>query len=248
MVKSNIIEKYLESLLRGDRKNCRSVIEEILQSGIPANSVYIDVIWPIMMEVEKLIRRDKITNIQEHLATRINRTIVDQLQNKLPRRPEKKKKIVVCCAANELQELGAQIMVDLFESNGWEVRFLGGGLTNDDILAYVNEYAPDILLIYGTMPKQAPEVRRLIDTIKAVNAWPHLRIMVSGGLFSRAEELWEEIGADLFIATIQEAIQVASDYDEIPRCERRTINRRKKRRLAALNQGTELQETSARVF
>ncbi len=248
MVKSNIIEKYLESLLRGDRKNCRSVIEEILQSGIPANSVYIDVIWPIMMEVEKLVRRDKITNIQEHLATRINRTIVDQLQNKLPRRPEKKKKIVVCCAANELQELGAQIMVDLFESNGWEVRFLGGGLTNDDILAYVNEYAPDILLIYGTMPKQAPEVRRLIDTIKAVNAWPHLRIMVSGGLFSRAEELWEEIGADLFIATIQEAIQVASDYDEIPRCERRTINRRKKRRLAALNQGTELQETSARVF
>lgn len=248
MVKSNIIEKYLESLLRGDRKNCRSVIEEILQSGIPANSVYIDVIWPIMMEVEKLVRMDKITNIQEHLATRINRTIVDQLQNKLPRRPEKKKKIVVCCAANELQELGAQIMVDLFESNGWEVRFLGGGLTNDDILAYVNEYAPDILLIYGTMPKQAPEVRRLIDTIKAVNAWPHLRIMVSGGLFSRAEELWEEIGADLFIATIQEAIQVASDYDEIPRCERRTINRRKKRRLAALNQGTELQETSARVF
>jgi methanogenic corrinoid protein MtbC1 len=232
MLKQDTLAKYLESLLNGDRKACRAVIEEILQSGVPTNSVYLDVIWPIMMEVEKLLRSDKITITQEHLATRINRTIVDQLQNKLPRRPEKNKKIVICCAANELQELGAQMMVDLFECNGWEVRFLGGGLTNDDMLAYVNEYAPDILLIYGTTPKHAPDIRRLIDTIKNVNAWPHLRIMLSGGLFNRAEGLWEEIGADMFASTVQEAIQLASNYDEIPRFDRRTINRRKKNRQA----------------
>jgi methanogenic corrinoid protein MtbC1 len=232
MIKQNTLARYLEPLLRGDRKACRIVIEEILQSGIPANSVYVHVIWPIMIEIERLLRTDKITKTQEHLATRINRTIVDQLQNKLPRRPEKNKKIVVCCAANELQELGAQMMVDLFECNGWEVRFLGGGLTNDDILAFVNDYAPDILLIYGTTPKQAPDIRQLIDTIKTVNAWPHLRTMVSGGLFNRAEGLWEEIGADLFASTLNEATQVASGYNEAPRCDRRTINRRKKKRQA----------------
>jgi len=232
MVKQDTLARYLEPLLRGDRKACRAVIEEILQSGVPANSVYVHVIWPIMVEVEKLLRADRIPTIQEHLATRINRTIVDQLQNKLPRRPDKNMKIVICCASTELQELGAQMMVDLFECNGWEVRFLGGGLTNDDILAFVNDYAPDILLIYGTTPKQAPDIRRLIDTIKTVNAWPHLRIMVSGGLFNRAEGLWEEIGADLFVATVEEALQVATNYNEIPRCDRRTINRRKKKHQA----------------
>jgi len=230
MVKEDILARYLQPLLQGDRKACRAVIEETMQSGVPANSVYIHVIWPIMMEIEKLLRANKISPTEEHLATRINRTIVDQLQNKLPRRPRKNKKIVVCCAQDELQELGAQIIADLFESNGWEVRFLGGGLTNDDIYAFINEYAPDLLLIYGTSPKQAPDIRRLIDTIKAVNAWPHMRIMVSGGLFNRAEGLWEEIGADAFAATALEAVQIASTSDEIPRCERRTINRRKKRR------------------
>jgi methanogenic corrinoid protein MtbC1 len=247
MIKQNTLARYLEPLLRGDRKACRAVIEEILQSGVPANSVYVHVIWPIMIEIERLLRTDKITKTQEHLATRINRTIVDQLQNKLPRRHEKNKKIVICCAANELQELGAQMMVDLFECNGWEVRFLGGGLTNDDILAFVNNYAPDILLIYGTAPKQAPEIRQLIDTIKTVNAWPHLRIMVSGGLFNRAEGLWEEIGADLFAATLNEATQVATSYDEAPRCDRRTINRRKKKRQAIqqLQSNEKQQETTA---
>ena len=229
MIEDGILERYLASLLQGDRKQSRTVIEEALQTGIPANSVYADIIWPIMVEIEKLLRSDKITSVQEHLATRINRTIVDQLQNKLPCRPSKGKKIVVCCAQNELQELGAQIMADLFESDGWQVRFLGGGLTNDDILSFINDYAPDILLIYGTTPKQAPQLRQLIDTIKTINAWPHLRIMLSGGVFNRAEGLWQEIGADLFADTAIKAIHVASD-DNPTKPEPPTINRRKKRR------------------
>ncbi|MHC4184489.1 MAG: cobalamin B12-binding domain-containing protein [Planctomycetota bacterium] len=163
------------------------------------------------------------------MATRINRTIVDQLQNKLPRRPERSKKIVVCCAPEELQELGAQITADFFESDGWETRFLGGGLTNDDILGYTNEHAPDILLIYGTAPRQAPDVRRLIDTVRSVNAWPDMKIMLSGGVFNRAEGLWEEIGADLFAETAVKAVQIASENRPIePRA--RSFNKRKKTR------------------
>jgi methanogenic corrinoid protein MtbC1 len=209
MIEESVFEEYLKALVGGDRKQSRSVIERVLQSGVPANSVYVDVIWPVMVEIEKLRRSERITPVQEHLATRINRTIVDQLQNKLPRRPDKNRKIVVCCAQDELQELGAQMMVDLFESDGWEVKFPGGGLNNDDILAFANEYGPDILLIYGTEPRQAPQLRRLIDTIKGVAAWPGMRIMVSGGVFGRAEGLWEEIGADLYAETPVQALSEA---------------------------------------
>ena len=229
MIKQNTLARYLEPLLRGDRKACRTVIEETLQSGIPANAVYVHLVWPVMVEIEKLLREDRITPVQEHLATRVNRTIVDQLQNKLPRRPGKSKKIVVCCAPEELQELGAQILTDLFESDGWDVRFPGGGLTNDDLLAFIHEYRPSILLIYGTSPRQAPDVRRLIDTIKSVNAWPDMRIMVSGGLFSRAEGLWQEMEADLYAADPLEALNIASGETPVKQGEQRTINRRRKR-------------------
>ncbi|MHC4222218.1 MAG: cobalamin B12-binding domain-containing protein [Planctomycetota bacterium] len=231
MVSKVILGQYLKALLQGDRQACRAVIEKTLQSGLPANSVYMDVIWPIMVEVESLFRDDRITVTQEHLATRINRTIVDQLQNKLPKKEQKSKKIAICCAPDEMQELGAQITADLFESDGWNVRFLGGGLTNDDVLAFVNEFGPDILLVYGTSPKQAPKLRQLIDTIKDVNAWPNMRIMLSGGLFNRADGLWQEIGADLFaptaLASVQQANKDVSDDDQP---QERTIKRRKKRK------------------
>lgn len=233
MIEEKVFEGYLKALLGGDRKQSRSVIERVLQAGIPANSVYVDVIWPVMVEIEKLSRSERIKPVQEHLATRINRTIVDQLQNKLPRRPDKNKKIIVCCAEDELQELGAQMMADLFESDGWEVKFPGGGLNNDDILAFVNEYGPDVLLVYGTEPRQAPQLRRLIDTIKGVAAWPGMRIMVSGGVFGRAEGLWEEIGADLYAETPVQALGEAwkdkSESAEEP-CRQ---GRRKKRQMSA---------------
>ncbi len=232
MIKEQTLAKYLKHLLLGDRFACRRVIEEVMQSGVPANSVYLNVIWPIMIEIERLSREDRITPTQEHLATRINRTIVDQLQNKLPKRENKDKKVTICCAQAELQELGAQMIADLFESDGWEVRFLGGGLSNDDIYAFINNYGPDLLVIYGSTPQQAPSVRLLIDTIKAVNAWPDMRIMVSGGLFARAEGLWEEIGADAFATTPAQALERAcKDPDNY--VAQRTINRRKKRKTPA---------------
>jgi len=234
MIKESTFERYLEAILQGDRKRCRRIIEETLQNGIPANSVYMDVIWPMMVEVENLTREDRITSVQEHMATRINRTIVDQLQNKLPRKDLRNKKIVVCCAPDEMHELGAQVMADLFESDGWEVKFLGGGLTNEDIFTFTNETGPDVLLIYGTAAQQAPKIRKLIDTIKSINAWPNMKIMLSGGIFNRADGLWQEMGADLTAATAAEAVAVASyEPSEIPQPER-TIKRRRRRTQPAL--------------
>lgn len=209
MIKEATLEKYLRALLTGDRNACRSVIEETLQSGIPAHQVYMNVIWPIMVEIDKLYREDKIDSAQEAFASRINRTIVNQLQNKLPRRPSKKKSVVIVTADTDQAELGGQMTNDLFESDGWETRFLGGTVNNDDILTFIHGYAPDILVLYGFSGKEAPAVRELIDRIRGVNAFPNMRIMLSGGVFSRAEGLWEEIGADLYAETAAEAVMTA---------------------------------------
>lgn len=228
MIKENVLERYLKGLLSGDRNACRTVIEEALQSGIPANRVYMDIIWPIMVEIDKLYRENRINAAQEAFATRINRTIVDQLQNKLPRRPQRSKKVVICSASNEQAELGAQMIADLFESDGWETRFLGGNVNNDDILNFIHDYHPDILLLYGINGKDAPATRQLIDNIRNINAWPEMKVMLSGGVFNRAEGLWEEIGADLYAPTANEAVRIASSDDNDIKKPQRTIKRRKK--------------------
>jgi len=228
MTKKYLLERYLSRLLKGDRAGCRAIIEETLRSGMPANTVYMDVIWPIMLEVDRLYRHDIIDSAQEAFATRINRTIVDQLQNKLPRKAERSQKIVVCSTSSEQGELGAQMITDLFESDGWEARFLGHSVNNDDILSFVHQWRPDILLLYGVTAKETPAVRSLIDKIKSVNACPDMKVMLSGGIFDRAGGLWEEIGADMYASTAAEAVKIAGMEDGQRPKPRRTIKRRKK--------------------
>jgi methanogenic corrinoid protein MtbC1 len=229
MLNEAYLQRYMEALLIGDRRACREVIEDVLHNNNASIvGVYSDVIWPMMLEIDKLWRAEKITSVQEHLATRINRTIIDQLQNKLPRQPENEKRVVICSSLKEISELGGQMIADMFESSGWSVRFTGGGLSNDDILSYIHEFSPNVLIIYGTEPSETPEVRSIIDRIREVNAWPNMRIMLCGGVFGRAEGLWEEIGADLYAATPAEAVELATNEQPIIEPVR-TINRRKRK-------------------
>lgn len=204
-----ITMRYVERLLQGDRGGCRTVIGEALQTGTPAAMIYTEVFWPAMTAIDKLYRAHRIDLITEHMATRINRTLVDQLQSKLPRRQARGLKMIIACADDEPEEFGAQMCADLFESDGWEVRFLGGGVPNDEVMGLVGEFQPDIVFIYGTKPSGAPAVRQLLDQTRDVGMCPKVRFMLSGGVFNRAEGLWDEIGADLFAATAKEALEVA---------------------------------------
>lgn len=228
MIKRFSPERYLNSLLSGDRMACRAIIEEVLQGGATAHNVYMDMIWPIMVEIDKLYRDDRITPSQEAMASRINRSIVNQLQNKLPRRPMTERRIVIVTAVSEQAELGGQMTADLFESDGWQCRFLGGTVNTEDILEFIHEYSPDVLLLYGFNGKDAPAVRGVIDRIRQINAWPEMRVMLSGGVFSRAEGLWEEIGADVYAETAAEAVQIAGTNDRQAPAPVRTIKKRQR--------------------
>ena len=69
MFNPGTLERYLDALLNGDRTRSRSVVEETLQSGVTAHNVYVELIWPVMVEIEKLTREDRITNVQENETT-----------------------------------------------------------------------------------------------------------------------------------------------------------------------------------
>lgn len=204
-----ITQSYLDSLLDGDRNACRNVLGEALQTGMPANTVYTELFWPVMQEIDSRYRDNQIDQITQNMATRVNRTLVDQLQSKLPRRDSRGRKMILICANDEPEELGAQMCADLFESDGWEVKFLGGGVPNDEVLQLIGNERPDMLFIYGTKPSGCPDVRKLIDMSREIGSCPDMRILVSGGVFNRAEGLWEEIGADMFAATAKEALDIA---------------------------------------
>lgn len=209
MQSDRLFDRFFPSLLEGRRQECRDVLARALASGTDARTLYRSMIWKAMERVEQLYREDQINVATEHMATRINRTLADQLQAHLGRSEPNGKRILIACADDEPEELGAQMCADLFEAEGWDVYFLGGGVPNDEVLSVVGSLQPHILLIFGTQPVGVPGVRRLIDLIREVGTNPTMNIMISGGVFNRADGLWQEVNADLFAASAAEALEVA---------------------------------------
>jgi len=229
MPQSNLLSQYMEPLLLGRRSVCRDLVKAAMERGEPARHLYQNLIWPAIERVDQLYREDRINMAVEHMATRINRTIADHLQARLDRRPSNNKRVVITCASGEAEEFSAQMCADLFEADGWEVYLLGGGVPRDETVQLVGQLQADLLLIFGSKPSDAPQVRDLIDYVREINACPKMNVMVSGGVFNRAVGLWREVKADLFADNPAQALELAAKA--MPRTpEERSPGAPKKRR------------------
>lgn len=209
MSRSIPLDAYVRALIAGDRRTARRCVAGLLAAGSDATTIYHELLWPAMEAIEQLFSADRINTAAEHMATRINRHLADQLQAHLPQAAAMGRRVLITCADAEPEELGAQMCADLFESVGWTVHFLGGGVPADEILALVGQLQPDLLLIFGTQPSGVPGVRRLVELIRDVGVYPAMNIMVSGGVFNRAEGLWKEVGVDLFCRSAKDALPLA---------------------------------------
>jgi len=226
--------QYLEHLFAGKRSQARELITATLDRGICARKLLQTVVWPAMEQVQQLYREGRINRMMEHMATRINRMIADQLQGHLARHPKQGLRMLVVCGEGEAEELGSQVTADLFEADGWSVWFLGSGVPNDEVMEALAEIKPDVLCMYGTRPEGVPGTRRLIDGIREIGAHEQMQVLVVGGIFSRAPGLDEEIRADLFAHDAGEALKTVGDHPvRIPRPDVPQPGRRRKRRSSA---------------
>ena len=235
---ATLAQNYLETLLNGDRNACRTLLDDAIGKGAFAYDLLTTLVWPTMEMLQQLYRDDRISISSLNLATRLNRQMTDQLCSKLTRKPENGKTALIFCGDDEPEELGGQICADLFEADGWTVRFAGGGVPEDEVLKLIGEVRPDLLVMFGTLPSGVPAVRKLIDYLREVNSCPDMQVMCCGGIYKRAEGLAEEIGADLYAPDAASAVTAANHHPtRRATVDQQTVGRTRRLRKAAARKG-----------
>ncbi len=238
-IDTHLSRSYLEPLLAGQREQTRTLIDNVLSAGIQPYDLLNRLVWPTMELLQELYRDDRISVSQLNMATRLNRTITDQLSARLERKPTNGRKALIFCGNAEPEELGGQLCADLFEHAGYEVRFAGGGVPEDEVLKLIGEVRPDLLILFSTLPSGVPAVRKLIDYLREVNSCPHMQVMCCGGIYKRAEGLAEEIGADLYAPDAAEAVEIANaNPNQRATVDQQTVGRTRRIRKAAARKTT----------
>ena len=231
---NDLSQSYLKALLAGDRNVAREVIESCARNGASPRDLLTTLVWPTMELLQELYRDDRVTVSSLNLATRLNRSITDQLSAQLEKKPSNNKKVLIFCGDDEPEELGGQLTAELFEADGWTVKFAGGGVPDDEVLTLIGDVRPDLLVMFGTLPSGVPAVRKLIDYLREVNSCPEMQVMCCGGIYKRAEGLAEEIGADLYAPDAAEAVKVAAAHPtRKATVDQQTVGRTRRVRKAA---------------
>ena len=217
----------------------RLVVDKALTTGSEAIDLLNNLVWPTMELLQQLYRDDRINIAMLNLATRLNRSLTDQLTAQLPRKAQNGKQVLIFCGAAEPEELGGQICADMFEADGYSVRFAGGGVPDDEVLKLIGDLRPDLLVMFATLASGIPSVRRLIDYLREVNSCPEMQIMCCGGIYKRAEGLSEEIGADLYAADASTAVEVANvNRSKKASLDQQTVGRTRRIKQAASRKTT----------
>ncbi len=231
-----LLTRYLQPLLAGRRAECFSIVKNAVETGdLSAEAAIREIVWPAMTQVDRLYRDDRINGAIENMAIRINRTVADQMQAHLPRKSGNGKRALLYSACGEAEELGAQMVGDLFQADGWEIYLIGGAVPHDEILTLVGQLRPNVLLIFGTRPQDVPSTRRLIELIRDVGVCASMNIVVSGGVFNRAEGLWLEVGADVFAESARDLLRLTNELrPREPNAPRLGIVKKRRRRRRVL--------------
>ena len=200
---------FLAACLRLRRTQALAIVHDLVAQGATVQEIYLDVLTPVMHELGRKWHLNHITVGQEHYCTAVAQMVMAQLFPLVfDAEREPIGRVVAVCVAGEVHEIGARMVADFFEMEGWDTYFLGANTPVDSILQTVADRNADILALSATMTFHVEIVKEIIDSLRQKGAGK-TRVLVGGYPFNLSEGLWQRVGADGFAPDAEGALLAA---------------------------------------
>lgn len=206
-------ERFMLALLQGDRRTAQEISGRLAAQPRDLERFYEETMKPAMYRIGEMWERGEIPVSKEHLASALGNMIVSSQYIRIMEGLEPVKgRILVTAAPNEYHVLGAQILANCLEADGWEVDFLGANTPQEDLVRYIKESSPDIVAISATMPFNLIDVQDILNRIGREFQPDRPRIMLGGLAFMGRDDLAWRMGGDGYAGGCREAKNLAEQW------------------------------------
>jgi methanogenic corrinoid protein MtbC1 len=209
---SPLAREYLDLLLAGERKEASKLIHAAVKEGHGIREIYNTVFERTLKEIGLMWMQNRVDVAMEHYFSASTQQIMSELYPYITEAGEQKKEMV-CLAISvcgEFHDIGARMVADFLEMDGWKTLFLGNNLCKDDIVKAVVDHKPDMLVLSATMFYNVESIARAIRAIRSVQGLNDLLILVGGRPFNQEPELWKKVDADGCATNAEQAVTLAN--------------------------------------
>lgn len=175
--------RYVAGLLTNNRSQCQAEFEGWLAATPDLRELYEGLVQRSLYEVGELWEQGKISVASEHAATAMNESLLQLAYPRIFAQPRSGKAAVIASSAAEYHQLGAKLVADLFELNGWRGYFAGANTTLPDLLSLIRDKRPEAVALSLTLYFN---LESLLQTANAIRAeFPEVPILAGGQAFRR---------------------------------------------------------------
>lgn len=202
------IGEYMGALLKKDNRKAAYLIQQFAEEGIPTQDIYVEILAESMRRVGELWHTVKISVDQEHYCTSATQMAMAQMYPNILSSERKEKTMLCACPGTELHEMGARMVADIFENDGWDSIYLGAAVPEEYLLASIQENQPDLVVLSVALPPHLLTCRDLVVAIK--KKFPDCRVAVGGNAFRLTEHIWSQWPIDIHTEDARELLEWAN--------------------------------------
>jgi len=181
MIENETYNNYFNSLIKGAKHECVTIVDEVIKTNVPVEIIYTQLFQRSLYQVGEYWEMNKISVATEHMATAITENLMIRLQPQLFSTERTGKKAVIACVANEYHQVGAKMIADIFEMNGWDGYFIGANTPIADLIRFLEGKNPDLIGLSLSIYYNLPELENTL--VKIRHHFPDLPVMVGGQAF-----------------------------------------------------------------
>ena len=173
--------QVLKYLLAGNHKSNAQLVNKLLENDISIIQIYEGLLKPALYDVGVLWEQNKISVATEHLASAIVESLLNEIFLKVQAAKKQEKSAIITCVEHEYHQIGARMVADILEMNGWDVLFLGANTPNKDLMNFIEKKSPDLVGISMSMYFHLPALTAILGEIS--KNYPNLSVLIGGNAF-----------------------------------------------------------------
>ena len=200
----SLYEQISLAVQKGEIEEVGSLSKQALEEGNNALDVLNSALMPGIEIVGEKFGRDELFIPEVMMCAQALQAGINTINPFLTKEQSSyKAKIVIGTVANDVHDLGKNLVKMMFTANGLEVIDLGVDVSAEKFAAALEEHKPQVLGLSALLTTTMPEMAKTIEFINSKGLHNGLQIMVGGAPVT--EDFAKEIGADFYADNAIEA-------------------------------------------